>query len=174
MKLTFEDEFGELNEADKSEILAVVETTKEEFESTGGVSPTFILGYPDGEIELTKAGFENQQEKEAVIGTIKKRIKDKGANSLMLVLESYTIPTEHMDDFASNRDKYPTISSHPKAIDIIMFSFDNEHGTWTAVVEVNCSTSKFLSNEVNFMSVDQQSGLVTGFIPRKPRSGTRQ
>lgn len=168
MKITYEDEFQGLTDKNKDMISYMVKSARENFERDGDLMPTAIIGHSGtGKMEIVGARFGNQAEKEAVFGTIKAMIKKSSADSIMLILESYTIPQEYVQDFMANRHKYPMVSSHPKAIDIIMFSYENDVGAWSAVVKVDCKAKKVLDEDVHFMQADSQTGLISGFIPKK-------
>lgn len=58
-------------------------------------------------------------------------IKESNASGMLMVAESWTLPSEDCEEYAKNRAKYKNlIANHPRAIECVMFTFENRDGSY--------------------------------------------
>jgi len=166
-EMKFIGEVG-LTEEEKSMMQGMVLRTKKLYKKSGSLLPTFfITNSKTKEMHIVGGVFKTQEEKEKFVHIVKDLIKKLKANGVMGILEAWTLPPEVVKDFMANRDKYPSVSSHPEAYDAIFFSYENRRGTWMLSVKCDPKAKSMEMDNLEFVKADRTSGLMSNFIHLK-------
>ncbi|NIO36983.1 hypothetical protein GTO27_04695, partial [Candidatus Bathyarchaeota archaeon] len=60
--------------------------------------------------------------------------------------------------------KWKSVSEHPNAQEVVMFSYENRYGTWTGLGTIDKDRSKGITDEVEMKHIEQSTGILTNFI----------
>lgn len=105
----------------------LIESAKKNLKAHKELLPTFFVGN-DEEINIVGATFETDVHKDAVASMIRKLVREMKATFVLFIAESWTLAQEDTPDFMANRKKYPHVSDHPKAYDIVVFQLETKTG----------------------------------------------
>lgn len=110
--------------------------------------------------------FRNQHEKELSIQAIGKTAKSVGADLIVTRIESWTVKLENGEYDQFNKDraagKWPSLSTHPKAVEVVMFAVDTKDTTWIGTGEILKANASRQLGEITW--TDQAAGIFTGLL----------
>jgi len=164
MQIIVDNKLG-MNDEQFKRLGALSNSAVVNFTRDGYLTPVCLINNSkENKTGVVVAAIETQKEKELFADALKNLVRQHKADSTLFMIESYTIPPEFSDDFMNNRDKYPTVSSHPNAQDIIYFSFENKKGTWAAFLPYDPKTKKILGQQIEFKRADSAEGILANLI----------
>lgn len=114
------------------EVKRVVEFTSSQVErSKDIIIPMFYISKGE-KMEMVACPFRDEFEKVSAGNFIREKAKKMEADFVMFVSESWALALtkEEQDEFQANREKWPQVKDHPKAIDIIMFQYQSKDALW--------------------------------------------
>lgn len=117
-------------------IAKIIQGARENVKANECLLPVFFIGNHDG-MKIIAAPFENEHEKAMAAWVVKETAKRENADFVLFVAESYTIKDQAaVKEFLANRDKYPSLSEHPQAIEVVVFSLETHSGRHIGMAEI--------------------------------------
>lgn len=152
----------------KEEILNdIIERTKQNLKESKELMPVFFVGN-DKEINIVGAVFdEHIDSKDKTAKVVRQLAKETNATFVLFIAESWTLPSECVHEFMANRDKYPSVSDHPSAFEIVSFMLETEKGTKAAGAKILPGREM---GPVTWIESKEFEGRFTGLIPKRATS----
>ncbi|MFA7278722.1 MAG: hypothetical protein WC100_01345 [Sterolibacterium sp.] len=147
------------------QITAAVDVARKNLKGSQELCPVFILGKGD-ERQLIGTPFGSDEQKDMVAMLIKIRAQEMGADFVLFVSEAYTIrDQEAAKEFMDNRDMYPSVSTHPKAVEVVMFMLETQTKSWSGIADIEPGR---VLGELEWMLCKDAQGRFTNFLGDKP------
>lgn len=150
-------------ERDDEMIQSLIEKTRDMVKASPQLAPMFFVGN-DNELAMVAATFQDEEQKVREAQTVSSIAMKMGAKFIVLIAESWTLPSEWSQDYLNNRDKYKSISAHPKAIEIVLFTLETPHGQEMGMAEIKPGR---VMGEVRWQEGTHSSGKFTHLLGPK-------
>lgn len=149
---------------DDSVISGLIESTKANLKNGPELLPCFFVGY-NGGLQVIGAPFGDDAQKDAVASFIKTKAKD--ADFILFVAESWTIKDQAAaKEYLKNRSDYGhDMSSHPKAVEVVMFQLETRTRCWHAVADILQDRTL---GEVKWVQPTKMEGRFSNLMGEKP------
>lgn len=121
-----------------------------------------LINSKEDSLQIIGAHFNDDRDKNAFVKVCKEKAKDGECDMAIFVSETWMIDGDAAEEFIKNRQKYPTVSSHPKARDTVVVHVETPSRLWLG-------TAVFANGklgEMLFVQSDESDGRFTGVIPR--------
>jgi hypothetical protein len=146
-----------------------IETTKQQLKE-GELLPTFFVGSEES-FDIVCTPFTGASLTEVALSkdraafAVRKMALENHAKFVLFVSEIWTLEDEDAhEDFAKNRNKYPDVASHPKAVDAVMFQLETFSGTELGTASIGPHREM---GEIKWLPTDSVQGRLTNFLPKR-------
>ena len=136
----------------------------ENINDEGGLMPVAFVGSTETkQVGIVAMAFQNVEEKDACSEVIKEIAQKFQADYVVFVSESWTVPSEHIEEFTNNRDKYPEVASFPKKSEVVMIMVDTKTSNWIGMCEIYKGRKL---GKPKFMKSHSAEGRFSNFLPK--------
>lgn len=147
------------------EVLALVEAARFAVKQ-GQLPPIFYIGNSK-EVAVVGAFFETAEDKDNTAKAVRKMVEKMQATFVLFIAESWSLSDpEAALDYMNNRDKYKSVSDHPKAVEIVAFTLETlKEGDFMGIAPIGAGR---VLGDVRWMENPDVEGRFTKFMGDKP------
>jgi len=97
------------------------------------LAPVAFVGSASG-LKIVLLSLKDEKDKEETTTLLRDLCKKNKATFVLLAMESWSLSDPvAVEDFIANRDRYPSISTHPAAVECVFFNLETlKHGSYSA------------------------------------------
>lgn len=145
-------------------ILKIILGVQKDLKEKKELMPFFFIGVGD-ETHIIGTQFDGEESKDATVAFIKNFIKEKNADWVLFVAESWALRAkgkEAYEEYQKQRHKYKNLGEYPGSKDVVLFNLetrnDGKHMGYADILE------KRKMGDINWQKDPRAVGRMTGFF----------
>lgn len=117
-------------------MLKIIDAAKFNLKKSEEFLATFFVG-TDTDLKVIGAPFTNEQEKEMTARSVKKIAQESKATFVVFICPSYILKDpDAVKEYSENKSKYESISKHPMAKEVLLFTLETQYGSKIGVADI--------------------------------------